>query len=333
MKYKKRLTWVVILSIVITFLLTGCASKPLVTDDISSNSGVDTSGSTKSNSETVVSPDPNSESSSTILKSVLAKYTTNEIRFFKSFLNGDNQYEAFATVNSGEVWYITDSYAQRLKTGLSFTEGDQSETSFLWTFDDVIIFKCEDIPGGSSSVSYAWYVKDGKPVELNNTGMNLSHIGNGQFTTIGESFDLNITDGIAAGHTYKSYYLYWAGDHLNEYGGIKITLEQLKKVDGAKAVIDVITKSGYIIDEIYYRANNIININYHSGDKDNRNFDNVTLLYNNNTVTPELVYPTSNNSKTEIFSEKNLSSFSYGGIYQKAFYPDIATYVDSFAIN
>ncbi len=97
-------------------------------------------------------------------------------------------------------------------------------------------------------------------------------------------------------------------------------------------IIDVITKSGHTVDEIYYRANNLININYHSGDKQNGNFDNVTLVYKNNAVTPKLVYPRPN-SNTESFNEKNLSDFSYGGIYQAALFPKIATYPDKFLMN
>ena len=146
--------------------------------------------------------------------------------------------------------------------------------------------------------------------------MNLSYLGNGQFTTIGDAFDAGSTDGQKCGHTYKSYYLYWTADGLKEYGGLKITLQQLLKVNGTQVIIDAITKSGYTIDEIYYRANNIININYHSSDKDGDvDYENVTLLYKNNTVTPVLVYTNSNTSGTENFNEKNLKDFSYGGIY------------------
>jgi len=220
-----------------------------------------------------------------------------------------------------------------LKSNIAFPTGNQSDVPVLWTVDDTKIFKFDDVPGGSSSVSYAWYVKDGKPVELPYTGMKLSYIGNGQFTTIGEGFDLSFTDGVGAGHTYKRYYLYWTTDGLKEYGGLKVTQQQLLKMKGAQAVIDAITKSGHTVDEIYYRANNIININYHSVDKQNGNFDNVTLLYKNNTVIPQLAYTDPNSSKTESFNERNLSDFSYGGIYQAALFPKITTYPDKFPMN
>jgi hypothetical protein len=274
----------------------------------------------------------NSLASSKQLKSILAKYTTSQIVFFKSFTIGDKQNAAFA-MSGGDVWYITTSGALKLKSNIEFSQDNQSVEPMLWTVDDTKIFKCEDVPGGSSSVSYAWYVKDGKPIELPYTGMNLLYVGNGEFTTIGESFDLIFTDGIGAGHTYKRYYLYWSTEGLKEYGGLKIAKQQLLKVKGAKAIIDTIIKSGHTVDEIYYRANNIININYYSGYKQNGNFDNVTLLYKNNTIIPQTAYIDSNSSKTESFNERNLNDFSYGGIYRSAFFPKIATYPDKFSIN
>lgn len=241
----------------------------------------------------------------------------------------DSRNAAFALVDGGEVWYVTPSGAQKLKTGISFPSDSQPDKTFLWDVDGVKIFKCGSSPGGSSSRSYAWYVKNGKPIELPYTGMRLSYLGNGQFTTVGDTFDAVVTDGLAAGHTYKIYYLYWAGDGLKEYGGVKIAQKRLLKMKGAQAILDTITRSGHVIDDIYYRANNVININYHSGDRNNGNFDNVTLVYKNNAVAPKLVE--SDSGEAESFNEKNLSDFSYGGVYQAALFPKIAAYPDQFS--
>lgn len=325
----------ILLSIItVCFILAGCA-KEIMPQQIGQSSSAPTitgsaasSGTTASSASTIsISSTPSEQ-----LKSILAKYTTNQIVFFQSFTIGNNQNAAFAMAG-GDIWYITVSGALKLKSNIAFSADNQSNAPFLWTVDNTKIFKCEDVPGGSSSVSYAWYVKDGKPVELPYTGMNLSYIGNGQFTTIGEDFDLGFTDGVGAGHTYKLYYLYWTADGLKEYGGLKVTQQQLLKVKGAQAIIDAITESGHTVDEIYYRANNMININYHSGDKQNGNFDNTTLVYKNNTITPKLVYTGPNSSKTESFNERNLSDFSYGGIYQAALFPKIVTYPDKFPLN
>lgn len=266
------------------------------------------------------------------LKSVLAKYTAHQILFFQGFSLDGNQTAAFATDDGGGVWYVTDAGARKLKTGLSFSGGDPSDATFLWAVNGVTIFKCEDNPGGSSTRSYAWYVKDGKPVGLPYTGMRLSYLGSGRFTTVGDTFDAVFTDGLT-GHTYKIYYLYWAGDGLKEYGGLKITQRQLLKIKGARAILDTITGSGHTVDGIYYRANHIININYHSGDQKNGNFDNVTLVYQNNTVVPKPVEPNSGGPETESLSDKNLQDFSYGGSYLAALFPKIAVYPDKLPAN
>ena len=277
-----------------------------------------------------VAPVPESSSLSEPLKSVLAKYTAHQILSFQSFRVGNGQKAAFALVDGGEVWYVADFGARKLKTGLSFPEEGKPDRTFLWTVDGVRIFKCSSSSGGSSSISYAWYVKDGKPVELPYTGMRLSYLGNGRFTTVGEDFDAVFTDGLGAGHTYKLYYLYWAGDGLKEYGGLKITRQQLLRAKGAKDILDAIAQSGHTVDEIYYRADKIINVNYHSGDQKNGNFDNVTLVYQNGAVTPKSVIPEAGGSGTETLTASNLSDFSYGGVYQAAFFPKIATYPDRF---
>ncbi|WFR59435.1 hypothetical protein QA584_10205 [Anaerocolumna sp. AGMB13025] len=325
----------VLLSIIaVCFILAGCTNKE-ITQPIRQTSpdATITEGTTPSETTAAASPTmANSSTSEEKLKSILLKYTSDQIVFIQSFTTGDNQNAAFAMAGS-DVWFITDSDALKLKSNIMYLSDNPSYAPCLWTVEGTIIFKCEEVPGGSSTISHAWYVKDGKPIELPNTGMGLSYLGNGEFTTIGEDFDLNFTDGIGAGHTYKPYYLYWTTDGLKEYGGLKITQQQLLKVKGAQAVIDAITKSDNTIDEIYYRDNNIININYHSGDRQNGDFNNVTLAYKNNTVTPILAYTDSISSKAESFNNKNLNNYSYGGIYQAAFFLKIATYPEKVPMN
>ncbi|MDQ7092208.1 hypothetical protein REC12_01210 [Desulfosporosinus sp. PR] len=329
-----------ILVSIITFclLLAGCAKggtpqqiekAPFAPGTTSKAAFSESTASTASATPIILS----SLSSPAQLKSILAKYTKQQIVFFQLVALGNKQNAAFAIVNQGDVWYIIASGAQKLQSGIALSADNQFNSPYLWSVDDTKVFKYESSSGGSSSLSYAWYINDEKPVELPYTGMNLSYLGNGQFTTIGDSFDLNFTDGIGAGHTYKHYYLYWTPEGLKEYGGLKITQQQLLNVKGAQAIIEAITESGHIIDEIYYRANNLINLNYHSGDQNNGDFENLTLEYRNNTVTPELAYAGSNSSKTESFNESNLSDFSYGGIYQAALFSEIATYPDKFPLN
>jgi len=254
------------------------------------------------------------------LMSVLEEYTTDVIVFFQSFAIADDQYAAFAMAGNNyisTVWYVTASGAQVLINDI-YTDDNQP---CLWIVDGVTIFKCENI-GISSTESFVWYIKDGSPVRLPYTGSWLTYMGDGQFTAVGEAYDGCFQDEAWRGHTYKPYYFYWENDGLVEYGGISITQQQLLEVNGAQAVFDTITNAGYTVDEIYYRANNIINVNYHTGDKQNGYcYDHVTLVYEDNAVTCP-----------GDFNENTLDDFSYSGSYQSAYYPQIATYPDTFPV-
>ena len=308
-------------------LLTGCTKAPYQAEQPvpPAASGAVPSRIVGSSSSGTTRPTSPSQ-----LKSILTECTARRMISFQSFSTGNAQNAAFALDDGGNVWYVTASGAQKLQSDLYISANNPSRASALWNVNGTVIYKCEDAPGGSSSRSYAWYVKDGVPTKLPFVGMHLTYTGNGQFTTIGDTFDSVLTDGLATGHTYKIYYLYWTKNGLKEYGGLKITQQLLLNVKGAQGILQAITKSGHTIDSIYYLANNIIHINYHSGDNRNGNFDNVTLSYRNHAVTPILADVNSDCPNGESLNEKNLSDFSYGGIYQAALYSAIASYPEKF---
>ena len=120
-------------------------------------------------------------------------------------------------------------------------------------------------------------------------------------------------------HTWKPYYLYWDGN-FKEYGGIEISVDDLLTCSGAQQYIDMIQNQGFQIDDIYYRANGIININYSAEEDNSIRFDNMTLIRSGNSVTVKQISQDSG----------DLFSYSYGGIYHPALAEDIATYPDSF---
>ena len=310
---------IIVLIVTVCFLLAGCAKQTAPSPSVLPSATL---------AATLVptpKPNPNipTDPISVQLLSVLAQYAqTDEILYFQSFPIGDDQYAAFVLLEQKSgvwIWYVTASGAQELERYFSYEE---EYPPCLWTVDGVTIFKCESI-GGSSTISFVWYIKDGKSVALPYRGMDLRYMGDGQFVTIGEAFDAYFEEEAWIGHTYKIYFLYWAGDDFVEYGGISLTREQLLQVNGAQAVLDTITNAGYTIDEIYYRANNIINVNYHNGNKQNDYcYYHVTLVYKNNTViTPEG------------FSEDTLDNFYWSGIYVATYFPEIATYPDTFPVN
>lgn len=320
----------VLTALAVCCLLTGC-TKALHPKQASQSAVSSAASSAVPPRITESSPSGITRSASpSQLKSILAEYTAHRIISFQSLSAGITQSAAFALDDGGNVWYVTASGAQKLQSDIYNSANDPSAASVLWAVDGTIIFKCEDKPGGSSTRSYAWYLKDGVPTKLPYVGMCLTYIGNGQFTTIGDTFDSVLTNGMKAGHTYKIYYLYWTENGLKEYGGLGITQQQLLDAKGAREILQAITRSGHTIDSIYYRANNIININYHSGNNRNGHFDNMTLNYQNHAVTPILANVNSDCPKEEHLNEKNLSDFSYGGIYRPALYSDIAAYPEKF---
>lgn len=333
---------IIISAFIVCLFLTGCAKADMVppagqlsSTPVSSASSLETAAAPTPapNWDPTQSPGPTpgpniaDDPISVQLLSILAEYTEDEIVFFQHFPIGDGQYAAFAVVKryGGAAWYVTASGARKLQ---DVSIGELAP--FLWTVDGVTILKCENM-GGSSTHSFAWYVKDGIPIELPYRGMCLTYMGDGQFLTIGEDFDAVFQDETWRGHTYKVYYLYWENDGLVEYGGLEITRKQLLEVSGAQEILDTITNAGYTIDEIYYRDNHIITINYHTGGRQNDYYyDNVTLIYDGKTVTPKWLY---SNSEPEDFNEDTLDDYSYGGSYQAAYYPQIAVYPDTCPLN
>ena len=116
----------------------------------------------------------------------------------------------------------------------------------------------EEGAGGSSTWARAWIFKSGKAKKVSVPGNTIAYSGKNKFVCIKEAFDL-CSDG--TGHTYNPYYFYWNGSKLIEYGGLKISQKQLKKVSGGTKILNEIKKEG-TVKNIYYRSNKVINVNY-----------------------------------------------------------------------
>ena len=265
------------------------------------------------------------------LKTELSKYSKQPILFFQSMSIGKNQRAAFTIVdsskstgwNSGEAWYVTDTNAKKLQDQISLQGPTKTSGVNVWQLPDTEILKCETYGADGGSSSYAWYIKNGGPLKLQNTGTQLQYSGNGQFTTADNTFDADYNEGYLTGHTYKTYYLYWNDGGFKEYGGIKITQQEFLNFTDAQGVLDSIAGAGKTVDDIFYRQNDIININYHDGNKQNGSNGNVTLKIKNNAVSPTYIY---GNSPTEKVTSKTLNDFNQEGIYKSALYPEIAIY-------
>lgn len=79
------------------------------------------------------------------------------------------------------------------------------------------------------------------------------------------------------GHTYNEYYYYWNGDSFREYGAIEITIEELLQIGGTNELIEYINDSGATINQIYYRDNDVFQINYQ---KEEREGNSIATYYN-----------------------------------------------------
>lgn len=125
-------------------------------------------------------------------------------------------------------------------------------------------------------------VIDGKPVEFESFhGGRFEFISGGAFTssdngyyeyTPVRSFTLKYSDTDASlhsgGRTLKKYYFFWdeEKEKIFEYGGKEIDISDLERFDYIDSILNFIDESGGVIDNVYYRGCDVININYTVGD-------------------------------------------------------------------
>lgn len=353
LKHQRRLVvsciiiFVLIIAAVIFILF--CHHDPKSLSSFKNNSAV-----TLTNASSTISTKTNDNSATgeklrDVLKAAIPK-GSNIIYFYSGDLEGNGKTGAFAFVGKKEVdgvnadlWYIHANSAKKVYSSFGSVEFEPK----IWSVGNNKMLKVERSGGGSGTKSLAWIVKNGNPVECG-IGMELSYLGdNRNFEAIGGggdfdgvtyiSFDPSYPNSMTCCHTYKEYYFYWDGERFKEYGGIKITLKQLSSVSGAAQIINQIKSKGYQIGDIFYRGNNIININYsqlsdQNAAKHHKDYsiyhENATLLLQNHTV--RLINAEANNLNS---FTTTLEQSDYHGIYKAAFYPDRAVYPGKFPVQ
>lgn len=237
------------------------------------------------------------------------------------FICGDfeaaGSYQAFAIIGEatkedqqifdGSVWFVSDSEVKKISEENScslLTERPVGAQTLVTTYRFF----------GMGSITSIYGVRDGDvyedPISGQVTGLN--QLDDETFTVIQDTYDASL-DG--TGHTWKNYWLYW-DNGFHEFGGIEISLSDLKKLDGSAKVLDQIDKVKGRIINILYRKNQIININYRTpwmGESDDDYLNNyfVNLKYDNGKVT---VLPADDNR----------------GMYLEALLPSIARYPKAF---
>jgi len=240
----------------------------------------------------------------------------------------DGKSEAFALVGEtvdygfvGNLYYVTEDSVETVLSEAALY--NYSEQNHMLRFKECDFYLVGEY-FTTGDLTYIFGVKEGEwyEHEFSRRGMSLhQEEPGGDMTAILSDFD-GVYDNsmqMYLAHTWKPYYFYWDGD-FKEYGGIAISVDDLLTCSGAQQYIDMIQNQGFQIDDIYYRANGIININYSAEEDNSIRFDNMTLIRSGNSVTVKQISQDSG----------DLFSYSYGGIYHPALAEDIATYPDSF---
>lgn len=208
----------------------------------------------------------------------------------------DNYLYAGQTIYT-QLWYADATGAMRLETANSenFSDirvYDVGERSILCVEDNF----------ATTSETHVWMVRDGQPERVHfSNGQQPGSIRQEDGLDFRFTFDAYDAIGDGSGHTRKTYYMYWNGDGFTEYGGMRISEEQLRAVEGASPWLDAVLAAGGELGEIYYRENGIVNVNYTL--PDGRENKNLTLRI------------TDGVARLDYWQEETLEDSDQGGVY------------------
>ncbi len=253
--------------------------------------------------------------------------------FRQEDLDGDGEDEAFALIGKmnedsedygdfslveGEIWFVGKNGAKKIHDngGMGFSDRERTmtlgDTKYI-LFDEVYV---------SDNLTDAWYVADGDAVEAPFTGRGyvMTNVdGENEFRVSDSSYDSMYDEesGIFLGHTWKNYYFYYdeKDGQVHEYGGAEIDKKQAEELC-KKDIVKEKLKDSDILDEIFYRDNGLVVINF------NRPSDGGFNCYH-------CIYDTRNGCYVD--DGRNETTEEYlDGTCHKALCPEIATYPDSF---
>ena len=242
-------------------------------------------------------------------------------RIFVDDYDGDRLQETFAFAGSetdegyvGELWFVDHEIQPELII---------AEANF-WGLGEIVQFGTHKFYVApkyftTGELVYVWGVEKGKAVEQNISlqGEGLQAVDNQNLILFQSAYDAyDMGDGIMVGHTWKKYYFYWdeRQQSFYEYGALEVPVEKFIGLDGAADFLKNIEDSGAQVTGIFYRANGLININYVDSEESN---ENATMRYRSGAV--ELI-------TTEGAVGATVAQSSYGGIYEAAMCPKLATY-------
>ena len=225
---------------------------------------------------------------SSLLKQKLLKESKTKASSLLSFTekdyDNDGIEEAFAFIGSkvvdeyvggyiyeGEIWFVSETICLKIAEANPPTAFGFSMVDGLLDFGSVKYYYCNN-HYTTAEVSYVWAVVNGKPVEcpFSKIGEIVKSGNNMEFTILDSSYDVVYDHEVKdwMGHSWKQYYFYFdpKDKTVYEYGGTNISRNEMKRKCGID-LINTAIPAGAVIDNIYYRSNGIIHINYHKLDK------------------------------------------------------------------
>lgn len=248
--------------------------------------------------------------------------------FFFYDYNSDDEYEAFAVIGKklgdgfqGAIWFGNDEIVEKI--------ADRTSKKYLPLIiknEHSIHFEFPVFSEKEEVSTTVWGVKDGKAEEMLQTTSG--------YICQNEEKDLNfivpthevISSGITepitwTGNAFNTYYLYWENGY-KEYEGKEISNEEFIKYENGQNLLNDINKEiekkfpnfkSANIENIIYRSNGIININYIINEKDEKLYKkNVLVKCQDNTVSIEY-YSLSQETEKEILRDGNISLKAFEG--------------------
>ena len=210
-------------------------------------------------------------------------------------LNGDGKSETLLLTGEpgdelpyGRLYYIAADGEESMLFEGNYTGGSLQTAAME---DGVTLFWLEETAGTAASAQvqlWGGVNQTGTWGDLVNYGMpagwGLTHLGGGQFRLYQHSYDMVEMDGSTSGAGDKPYYFYWGGAGAGpvEYGGLRITEEQLKALapnpsnPELEGLLEQVKEKGELTD-ILYRANGIVNINYRVAEGGTVSYHNLNL--------------------------------------------------------
>ncbi|MCL2298938.1 MAG: hypothetical protein FWC27_02175 [Firmicutes bacterium] len=200
------------------------------------------------------------------LRAMLDEKVNQEILDFKyDDYDGDGVFEAFAFVGEegppegfyGALWFIDAKGAQELEA----SEYGYSGHPGFYTFGQHK-FAVLDEYRTTGGYVHVWGVHGGKPrlESISGVGGGFTQLDGNNFTLYHSTYDIDETDGVSTGHTWKNYWFLWDGENFREHGGVPLAEKELRKLGGAAEVLDGIDG---VVGEIFYRGScGVVNVNY-----------------------------------------------------------------------